>query len=396
MQALGCAVERLSYWPRAVRVPYELSLPNTVDPGEHLNVVGKLPGSGGGRSLLVFAHPDSELVTDIEAWQYDPYGGTIDRGRIHGCGVADDLVGVAIMVASLDVIRVAGLGLQGDVTLASTISKRRAQGIVNVLDHGYLADASLYLHPAESGVGLGEIKGITQGLLSFRITVRGKIPETTEPTHTPFLHLGISPLEKMFHIYQALSQLADRRAQQVNYPPLEEAVGRSTNLNVASIHYGDPNLPTRVSDTCILTGSLTFPPTESLTEVHGRLATVIHEAAAADPWLRDHPPEVEWLVGVSGSGLPREHPLYQTASRAVERVTGNEPKLNPLHASSDIRNPALYKGIPTVGLGPLAGSLSQIGLTDEWVDVEDYIRAIEVVGNILLDWCGAAAAKRVA
>jgi acetylornithine deacetylase len=280
---LGCAVERLSYWPRALSVPFELSLPETVAPGEHLNVVGKLSGDGGGRSLLLFAHPDSEPVIDLEAWQYDPYGGTIDRGRIHGCGIADDLVGVAIMVAALDVLRTAGISLLGDVTLASTISKRRAQGIINVLDHGYEADASLYLHPAESGVGLGEIKGITQGLLSFRVTVRGRVPETTEPTHTPFLHLAVSPLEKMLVIYQALSQLAEKRVQQVSYPPLEEAVGRSTNLNLASIHYGDSSLPTRVSDTCVLSGSLTFPPTESLAQVHDQLVAAIHGAAAADP-----------------------------------------------------------------------------------------------------------------
>jgi len=46
-------------------------------------------------------------------------------------------------------------------------------------------------------------------------------------------------------------------------------------------------------------------------------------------------------------------------------------------------------GIPTVGLGPLAGDLTQNGLTDEWVDVDDYRRAVKVVAAIIDGWCGA-------
>ena len=44
--------------------------------------------------------------------------------------------------------------------------------------------------------------------------------------------------------------------------------------------------------------------------------------------------------------------------------------------------------IPTVGIGPLAGDLTQAGGHDEWVDVEDYRRAIKVRAKIILDWSG--------
>ena len=48
----------------------------------------------------------------------------------------------------------------------------------------------------------------------------------------------------------------------------------------------------------------------------------------------------------------------------------------------------MQAGIPTVGLGPLGGDLTQNGLTDEWVDVEDYRRAVEVAAAIIDGWCG--------
>jgi acetylornithine deacetylase len=69
-------------------------------------------------------------------------------------------------------------------------------------------------------------------------------------------------------------------------------------------------------------------------------------------------------------------------------VTGVEPKVNPLHSASDIKNPKLFSGIPSVGIGPLAGDLTQAGSHDEWVDVEDYIRAIKICAKIIVDWSG--------
>jgi acetylornithine deacetylase len=59
-----------------------------------------------------------------------------------------------------------------------------------------------------------------------------------------------------------------------------------------------------------------------------------------------------------------------------------------LHSASDIRNPKLFRDIPSVGIGPLAGDLTQAGGHDEWVDVEDYIRAIKICAKIIVDWSG--------
>jgi acetylornithine deacetylase/succinyl-diaminopimelate desuccinylase-like protein len=92
---------------------------------------------------------------------------------------------------------------------------------------------------------------------------------------------------------------------------------------------------------------------------------------------------------VTGAQVNADHPLYQTLAAAIHRTTGHMPQVNPMHTSSDIRNPMVQKNIPTVGLGPLCGALSQNGQTDEWVDVNDYLAAVTVVASTILDWCGA-------
>jgi acetylornithine deacetylase len=96
------------------------------------------------------------------------------------------------------------------------------------------------------------------------------------------------------------------------------------------------------------------------------------------------------VAGVSGAETSVDHPLYQVVADAIRQVTGQAPHVNPLHTSSDIRNPIVQAAIPTVGLGPLGGDLTQNGLTDEWVDVEDYLKAVKVAAAVIAGWCGIA------
>ena len=190
---LGCEVESINSAPNRFVLDSDFAPPADQPEADRVSVVAAQQGAGDGRSLLIFAHPDSEPVTDTSQWKHDPFAGAIENGRMYGWGIADDLSGVVAMICALDAIQSAGLELSGQVICASTVSKRRAQGIYAVLERGYHADAAIYLHPAESGAGLSDIKSRASGILRFRISVRGQLPDTAEPTHTPFSHSEHQP-----------------------------------------------------------------------------------------------------------------------------------------------------------------------------------------------------------
>ena len=386
MKALGCEVETLRIKPTSLEFKYQFADVNVIPDKERISVVGNYPGSGNGRSLLLFAHPDSEDVRGVERWTHDPFAGEIESGRIYGWGVADDLAGVAIMVQALSAILENGHAPEGDVVLCSTPAKKNAQGVIALLSRGYAADASIYLHPAESGVGMREIKAIASGLLQFRITIRGQVPNTTEPGKTAFAHLGVNPILKAGMIIQALRKLDEARGEKVLHSALEEKVGRSTNLLISYISSGSPTGLTQVPEECTIGASLTFPPGEELKAVMKEIEDCVAGVVKDDSWLKEHPPVLEWIFGSQGVEVPVEHPLYQTVSSAIKEVTGEDPYVNPLHSASDIRNPNLFAGIHTVGYGPLGGDLSQNGNHDEWVDVADYIRAIKITAKAILEW----------
>lgn len=386
---LGCTVETVRYRPGDVPMVGEFASARAIDTGERESVVATFKGQGKGRSVIFFAHPDGEPVAGTERWKRDPFAGVIDNGRLHGWGVADDLSGVAILVQGLQAALESGRVPAGDVILASTPSKRHARGVSALLHRGLTADAAVYLHPAESGVGMREIKAFASGLLEFRITVEGRAPDTSEISHTAFAHTAVNPLDKLVLIHRALQELDARRATAIRHPALQKAIGRSTNLLISYMAAGSDGFYSRIAPTAVLAGSLSFPPPETLEQAMAVIEAAISEMVD-DPWLRDHRPLVEFVSGVTGAETAVDSPLYRIVADAVRHVTGEAPHVNPLHTSSDIRNPILQAGIPTVGLGPLGGDLTQNGLTDEWVDVEDYLRAVKVAAAVIDGWCGAA------
>jgi acetylornithine deacetylase len=378
----GAEVRRIAYRPRDVAVAFEVGAPTELE-GDAEYVVGTF--GEGDDGLVWFAHSDSEPV-DASSWTRAPFDGAVADGRLYGWGVGDDLVGVALLIALAELHAAAPLLGGGRTVLASVPSKRRAQAIIHALDQGYVGAGSVYLHPAESGSGLREIKAIASGLLRFRVRLQGRPPATSEPGHTVFLHTGIDPVALAARWIGRLHAFGEARAERVHYAPVHDAIGRSTNVHVTRIEAGRPDRPSQVPARVDLFGSLTFPPTEDLVAVQAALAAELHAFAATDPWLAEHPPELTWLVGIGGAATSLDDRLYRFTHEAITAVTGIEPHVNPLHAGSDIRNPILHKGIPTVGIGPLVGDLTVSGGHDEWVDVADYLRAVEVVCRVAQRW----------
>lgn len=371
-RALGCTVDTVRYRPAEVPMIGEFASTRAIDAGERSSVVARFAGRRAGRSLIFFAHPDGEPLAGLERWRRDPFGGVIDHGRIHGWGVADDLSGVAIMIEGLRLVLAEGRPPAGDIVLASTPSKRHARGVSALLHGGLRADAAVYLHPAESGVGLREIKAFCLGELDFRVTVQGSPPDTREISHLAFAHQAANPADLLMAIHGRLRALAERRAAR-RHPLLD----RTANLLVSHIDVGRAGVHSRVPDQGVLEGALTVLPGEDLGLVQREVEAAVGTQARLD-----------WISGVSGAEVSLDGPLYRLVAQSIVEVTGQPPQVNPLHTASDIRNPIVQAAIPTVGLGPLGGDLTQNGLTDEWVDIEDYRKAVKVAAAIIDGWCG--------
>ena len=387
MEENGCKVDFYDYLPAQVPVKGEFSISDEDDGQQRRVLIATAEGDPNLPSLLIFAHPDCEAFKDLGKWNTDPVVPVSNNGKFFGWGVADDLAGCACAVAAIQIILSRKKASLGKIIFASTPSKRYAKGVASILHRGVTADASLYLHPAESGKGMGEIKAVASGQLEFSISVKGKAPDTTEPGHTAFSHLGVNPIEKAIKIIDGLLALNEVRNSRILHQRIHNVVGRSTNLHVSRITANSEDKLSRLNETCTLGGAISFPPGEGLGEVKAELENAINKVAESDTWLNLHNPKITWISGVTGGEVEENSLFYQVVSSAIKKITGDIPDVNPMHTSSDIRNPIVEADIPCVGLGCLGGNLSQNNKVDEWIDINDFNRMVEVTSEIIERWC---------
>jgi acetylornithine deacetylase len=383
---LGCHVQYLQLLPSTIKLHKEFAIEEEIDTTKRIHVIGKIEGTGEGKSLMLIAHPDADPINS-RGWCLSLHEGIIKEGKIYGWAVADDLAGISIMIEAVRALNETGFQPRGNIYLISASAKRNAFGIAALLREGYTADAALYIHPAESELGLKEIKTMTSGLLKFKIIIEGIRPPKTEFVQVTFNHLGVNPIEKAIYVINALERLNKERIRTIRYEPLNKLIGRGTNLLISYIKAGEPDNLTNVPTECEVGVGLTFPPHEDINELVHSIEEYLNIISKADPWLENHPIKLEWIQGTQGVEVSQEHPIVTTVSKAIKDITGKKPFSNPLYSKSDLRTPILISGIQNVGFGPLAGNLATTGGYEEWVDLDDYIKSIKITARVIMEWC---------
>ena len=384
LEDAGCSVEQVEYQPSKTQRADDFgSFGNAVSEKKSI-VAGRLGGSSNLPSMVVFAHPDTEPANGLDRWISDPFKARSHGGRLYGWGVADDLAGCAAGMAAISAISSSD-GQFGDIEFVAAPSKSFARGIVEFLKSNR-TDACLYLHPAESGNGMKEIKAVSSGQLEFEIKVPGMPPDTSEPSQTAFSHLGKNPVDSALKLYNSLTQLGELRGSRVRYPLIEERVGRSTNLHISRIQAGQERMLSRVSDHCIVGGAISFPPGEGIEEVMREVDMAIRRFDEEDEWRSMNPVSLNWVSGSNGVEIKISHPLYKITRRAIENVAGKSPTINPMHTASDIRFPIVLRSIPCVGFGCLAGNLAQNGFANEWIEIESYLQMTNAALSVMEAW----------
>ena len=383
---LKCINDDFKYNPNSINLVEEFANEIVQSKNSERVIVAKHKGQSDGKSLLLFSHPDTEKFKSDKGWDHDPFKPNISKNKIQGWGIADDLAGVTMMYHTLDVIQKIGIKLKGDLILASTPSKNHTRGIASVLYRGYSTDAALYLHPAESGKGLEDIKAFTPGQIVFSIKFFGQSPETNEPAHTAMSHLGYNPMLDALDVINALKEFEDERKKSVHHPLLDSSVGRSSNLMFSFFQYGKPDEMDKIHNNCKLGCALSLIPGEKLDNIIKKVEKKIDFVVQKSEWMKNNKPELKWISGVSGAETDPDSLIFKMTKNVFKKY-GSNPKINPLHTSSDIRNPIVQKGIPTIGFGPKCGNLTMCNQFNEWVDLEDYFRTLCVTAEIVSKFC---------
>ena len=154
--AVPGAVEHPAWWPGR-------------DYAGRPNVVGRLAGRGGSRSLLFSGHVD--VVPALGEGVHGFWDGDVSAGRLYGRGALDMKGGVACALHALRCLVECGCELAGDVLVETTVDEEfgGANGTLACRLRGYRADAAVVPEPT----GLA-VCHATRGGIQYRLHARGE------------------------------------------------------------------------------------------------------------------------------------------------------------------------------------------------------------------------------
>lgn len=342
------------------------------------NIVATRKGKGGGRSLLLNGHTDVIPEGPRESWTDDPWSATIRDNRIYGRGSSDMKSGVSCQVLAVQYIEDAGIKLKGDVLVNLVVDEEiSGHGTLDTVLRGYTADAAISGETSTLAVQPACI-----GRIWFQIQINGR------KAGIQTRHEGVNAIDLGYKIKVAIDEHEKHRLGTVSHPLYPDILTTLPCL-VGTIQSG--TFPSAFPDTCLLQGSIATVPGEDHNGVKQAFLDHIAKAAADDPWMKDHPPEITFGNKFGGldaeaADIPVEHPIVTTLVDTFKEVTGKDPEISGRQGAADTRFLINNGDTPTVIFGP--GPTAVMHANDEYVNIDDYITAIKVYALSICDWCG--------
>jgi acetylornithine deacetylase len=340
------------------------------------NVVGTCRGEGSGRSLILNGHIDTVEVGDPEAWSHAPLGGEVSHGRLYGRGACDMKGGVIANLFAVRALRLAGFRPAGDVFVQSTISEEDGgAGALSAVLRGYVADGALISEPTNLAMVIAQ-----GGALMFRLAVHGL------SAHACVRDEGVSAVEKFAFLHHGLLEFETRRNAEITHP-LYAGMRIKAPINVGVVRGG--SWPSSVPELLVAEGRAGLVPGEDLATFKTELAAEIASLADADPWLREHPPEVTWLNGqFAPAGIPVDSSLVEALSEAWRVTNASAARIEAVTYGADMRHFVITGGVPCVMFG--AGDVRLAHAPDESIPIDELLAAITTTAVFIGNWCGIA------
>lgn len=361
-----------------------MAVPNPKEPDVvSRQPVGRLPGTGGGASVMLNGHMDTSI--EMSGWTVDPYSGHLEDGWVWGLGAHDDKGGIAAMISGVEGIVQSGLKPRGDILICPVIAhKEGGIGTRALLDAGIRSDMCINLeHSANT------IANVCVGLMLVRVTTSS--PELffryTEEARNAYWN----PIEQQAEVMRRLGASMDpvpeggwmKFAPHSELPGFPKVCLDTINKN----HYFHERLSDLSTRECEMTFQIRLVPGQTVESVKADIAQLLEGIK------RDHP-AFNYTLEAPASGVgdplcqlametPADHPLVKELAAGFELATGRSAQVGGYGRLGNIGdgNIMAEAGIPSVQFGP-----GDIRLYKEWptpderVLVSDLMDAARAIG----------------
>ncbi|MDX6547309.1 MAG: succinyl-diaminopimelate desuccinylase [Gaiellales bacterium] len=321
------------------------------------NVVGRLTGSGGGRSLMFCGHTD---VVGGDRSQFQP---RVARGRMYGRGTNDMKGGIAAALVAVERLA-AGPRPAGDVLLAFVIDEEWASLGAEALVERHRADAAVL--PEQTDLDVVFAHG---GFAWYDVRSIGREAAGGDPLN------GVDGIALSAPILDGVLRL-DADLETRTTPEW----GRP-NVHVSTIR-GGQNYPSYPAE-CVIGIERCLMPGESLADSMAEMEALLDLARSSDGRFQGG---FQTVIGREPVLLDRDEPVVAGCIEAARAVLGHDPVVRSDYGWMD-SGVLVESGVPCVIFGPTGEGLHT---AEEWVDLASLQQCVDVFERLARDFCGAA------
>jgi acetylornithine deacetylase len=342
------------------------------------NLVARLPGSGGGRSLLLSGHMDT-VPTDLSGWKHSPLEPTLRGGRMSGLGTFDMKGGLVSQAAVLVALKRAEIRPKGDLLFESVVDEEWGGGNGTLAGRmrGDNADACVIAEGTQM-----EIYRATRGSFVVDLLVRAGSEKdyfSSGEVVSPAIPLGRllgwvdswAQHRKTVRARGAYKDFSDAAPVQV----LAVEANRMENL-----------LPLSVPLKAGIRVYFQTLPHEDVPALISKIEVSLRRFEKQDPFFKRYP--VEWSplleTPLLGHELAASHAWTQCMVKNVEEVRGSATLTAAPYPCDAFLMQRGYN-IPTLVFGPCGGGAHN---PNEYVEMKSLFQSAEAMLLAAIDWCG--------
>lgn len=377
LEAIGAEVD---LWePEAVPADHPL-FPGGIEFKGRPQLVARIPGTGGGRSMLVNGHIDV-VSAEAEQWSHDPFKVWQQDGLLYGRGVLDMKGGIATLLTAVEALNRTGIKLKGDVLFATnTDEESTGAGSWAITQRGYRADAGVCAEPSSFNAWRA-----CRGMVKPRITVHGR------PGHTQFRQPHwkdggpVNAIEKMQPVLDGIKLLRDEWSVRSD---CQHPLLASGDIVPATI--GGGTWVVTYPSSCTLACDVQYLPGQGDADGSGRSIKAevmdrLNAAVSCDPWFDDHPLEWAWGWGAAPAEVSGDHPLIDVLLECGA-LLGHPGGISGTDSWHDAANFTVHGGTPSFSYGP--GDELRTHTVDEYISVDDMVDYATTIALVMMRYCG--------
>lgn len=340
------------------------------------NLSALMPGSGGGRSLILSGHIDT-VPRGTQPWTRDAFGGEVEGKRLYGRGSNDMKAGVATNLFMAEALADLGIKLRGDLTIEAVVDEEfgGVNGTVAGRLHGPRADAAIIAEPTFLRICAAQRGGRTVHITfqsSGGVLTEGKFPA------------GV--VEQLTHFLVELRSFAEQRRLTPSHPlyaqcpdPVPVSV-----LKVFTSPWGTGE-PMTVPEECKVELFWQMMPGETQEAVEREFHSWFESVLAGAPQLFAHRPAVEFPVRwLPGSAIEATSSLVTELRSCAALVLPAPPPVAGIEGPCDMFVFHEFK-IPAVLWGVCGGNTHA---ADEYVELDSAVAAAKALLLFVCRWCG--------